>query len=366
MPPPRSQNVSIASTCSGVCTRLELLARRGGRLLRLEARASRAPRAAPRSPRSGACSRGASPSRARARAGGGGRCPCPHGYRTGALGAEPETATGRRAAYDVAVIGAGAAGLHVAIEAAERGARACIVSRKPLAESASYWAQGGLAAALAPDDSPERHAEDTLNAGRGLCRPVGGRGAGARGARRGRGADRARRPSSTASPTRRPGARAWRAGTAPGGSSTPGAPRPGARSPAGSPSSPPRTSASTSSRAPRRWRSPSDGGRCAGLVTDRGIDPRPRHGARHRRRRGALVADDEPVGGGRRRRRPRPRRGRRARRPRALPVPPHRARRCRAASATARSSPRRCAARARRSSTRAGGGSPTSSPRATR
>jgi L-aspartate oxidase len=46
------------------------------------------------------------------------------------------------------------------------------VSRKPLAESASFWAQGGLAAALAPDDSPERHAEDTLNAGRGSCRPA--------------------------------------------------------------------------------------------------------------------------------------------------------------------------------------------------
>jgi L-aspartate oxidase len=46
------------------------------------------------------------------------------------------------------------------------------VSRKPLAESASFWAQGGLAAALAPDDSPERHAEDTLNAGRGTCRPA--------------------------------------------------------------------------------------------------------------------------------------------------------------------------------------------------
>jgi L-aspartate oxidase len=44
------------------------------------------------------------------------------------------------------------------------------VSRKPLAESASFWAQGGLAAALAADDSPERHAEDTLNAGRGSCR----------------------------------------------------------------------------------------------------------------------------------------------------------------------------------------------------
>ena len=45
------------------------------------------------------------------------------------------------------------------------------MSRKPLAESASFWAQGGLAAALAPDDSPERHAQDTLDAGRGSCRP---------------------------------------------------------------------------------------------------------------------------------------------------------------------------------------------------
>src|SRR5215211_5239795 len=71
---------------------------------------------------------------------------------------------------DVAVVGGGAAGLHVALRAAELGARVALVSRKPLAESASYWAQGGLAAALAPDDSPARHAHDTLNAGRGLCR----------------------------------------------------------------------------------------------------------------------------------------------------------------------------------------------------
>jgi L-aspartate oxidase len=71
---------------------------------------------------------------------------------------------------DVAVIGGGAAGLYVALRAAEHGARVALVSRKPLSESASYWAQGGLAAALAPDDSPARHADDTLNAGRGLCR----------------------------------------------------------------------------------------------------------------------------------------------------------------------------------------------------
>ena len=70
----------------------------------------------------------------------------------------------------VAVVGGGAAGLYVALRAAEHGAEVTLVSRKPLAESASYWAQGGLAAALAPDDSPARHADDTLNAGRGLCR----------------------------------------------------------------------------------------------------------------------------------------------------------------------------------------------------
>ena len=71
---------------------------------------------------------------------------------------------------DVAVVGAGAAGLYVAVRSAEEGANVTLVSRKPLDESASYRAQGGLAAALAPDDSPARHADDTLNAGRGLCR----------------------------------------------------------------------------------------------------------------------------------------------------------------------------------------------------
>jgi L-aspartate oxidase len=71
---------------------------------------------------------------------------------------------------DVVIVGGGAAGLHVALEAAGRGARVTLVSRKPLAESSSFWAQGGLAAALAADDSPERHADDTVAAGRGLSR----------------------------------------------------------------------------------------------------------------------------------------------------------------------------------------------------
>lgn len=50
------------------------------------------------------------------------------------------------------------------------GAEVCLISRKPLAESASFWAQGGLAAALDPGDSPAAHAADTVAAGRELCR----------------------------------------------------------------------------------------------------------------------------------------------------------------------------------------------------
>jgi len=50
------------------------------------------------------------------------------------------------------------------------GGRVCLISRKPLAESASFWAQGGLAAALEPEDSPAAHAADTIAAGRNLCR----------------------------------------------------------------------------------------------------------------------------------------------------------------------------------------------------
>jgi len=71
----------------------------------------------------------------------------------------------------VTVVGAGAAGLFCALVAAGEGARVALVSRSPLPASASYWAQGGIAAALALDDSPERHAADTLAAGRGAARP---------------------------------------------------------------------------------------------------------------------------------------------------------------------------------------------------
>ncbi|MEA2392139.1 MAG: L-aspartate oxidase, partial [Solirubrobacteraceae bacterium] len=78
---------------------------------------------------------------------------------------EPE-----RIEADVAVVGAGAAGLFAALTAARSGARVALVSATPLARTASYWAQGGLAAALAVDDSPDLHREDTERAGRDLVR----------------------------------------------------------------------------------------------------------------------------------------------------------------------------------------------------
>jgi L-aspartate oxidase len=71
---------------------------------------------------------------------------------------------------ELAVVGAGAAGLYTALSAARLGSRVTLVSATPLAGVSSYWAQGGLAAALAGDDSPAEHLADTLTAGRGAVR----------------------------------------------------------------------------------------------------------------------------------------------------------------------------------------------------
>jgi L-aspartate oxidase len=72
---------------------------------------------------------------------------------------------------ELAVVGAGAAGLYVALCAARAGAAVALISATTLAQTASYWAQGGLAAAIGPDDSPQRHQLDTERAGRGLVAP---------------------------------------------------------------------------------------------------------------------------------------------------------------------------------------------------
>ncbi|HET6548818.1 MAG TPA: FAD-dependent oxidoreductase, partial [Solirubrobacter sp.] len=71
---------------------------------------------------------------------------------------------------DLVVVGAGAAGLFAALTAARQQARVTLISARPLAETASYWAQGGAAAALAIGDDPAIHLADTLKAGRGLTK----------------------------------------------------------------------------------------------------------------------------------------------------------------------------------------------------
>src|SRR6202163_295420 len=71
---------------------------------------------------------------------------------------------------DIAVVGAGAAGLYAALCAARQQATVVLISATPLAQTASYWAQGGLAAALAADDSFDLHLHDAELAGGALVR----------------------------------------------------------------------------------------------------------------------------------------------------------------------------------------------------
>src|SRR3954454_17850025 len=95
-------------------------------------------------------------------------------YRTRPRAGKTERNLLTRDGHDVAIVGAGAEGLWTALCAGEAGASVCLGSRTPLSESASFRAQGGLAAALEPADTPEQHAADTLAAGRGACRPSAG------------------------------------------------------------------------------------------------------------------------------------------------------------------------------------------------
>ncbi|HUZ98380.1 MAG TPA: FAD-binding protein [Gaiellaceae bacterium] len=71
---------------------------------------------------------------------------------------------------DLAVVGAGVAGLTAALTGADAGASVLVLAKGAVDSSNSWAAQGGVAAAVGPDDDPSLHAADTLAAGRGLCR----------------------------------------------------------------------------------------------------------------------------------------------------------------------------------------------------
>ncbi|MEL7113063.1 MAG: FAD-binding protein, partial [Pseudomonadota bacterium] len=69
----------------------------------------------------------------------------------------------------ILIVGAGLAGLFLALRLVPRPCT--VISPAPLGQAASSaWAQGGLAAALHPKDSPDQHAADTVIAGVGHLR----------------------------------------------------------------------------------------------------------------------------------------------------------------------------------------------------
>jgi L-aspartate oxidase len=72
---------------------------------------------------------------------------------------------------DLVVIGSGIAGLTVALSMRSAG-RVVVVTKDQLSAGSTQWAQGGIAAAIGPGDSPEQHLTDTLVAGAGLCDPA--------------------------------------------------------------------------------------------------------------------------------------------------------------------------------------------------
>nr|WP_256380855.1 L-aspartate oxidase [Rivularia sp. PCC 7116] len=70
--------------------------------------------------------------------------------------------------FDVLVVGAGAAGLYTAL-CLPQNLQVGLITKETISLSASEWAQGGIAAAVSPQDSPQLHVEDTIVAGAGLC-----------------------------------------------------------------------------------------------------------------------------------------------------------------------------------------------------
>lgn len=86
-----------------------------------------------------------------------------------------------RSFADVVVVGAGIAGLSFALRLPET-LRVTVLTKGALGESNTRYAQGGLAAAVGPDDTPELHLHDTIDAGAGLTDEDAARGLVERGA----------------------------------------------------------------------------------------------------------------------------------------------------------------------------------------
>jgi L-aspartate oxidase len=72
----------------------------------------------------------------------------------------------------VLVVGSGLAGLIAAVRATDAGHQVTLATKAGLPDSNTRYAQGGIAAAMFPDDSVDSHVLDTLRAGAGLCDPV--------------------------------------------------------------------------------------------------------------------------------------------------------------------------------------------------
>ncbi|MFK7733441.1 MAG: L-aspartate oxidase [Pseudomonadales bacterium] len=70
--------------------------------------------------------------------------------------------------HDVLIIGSGIAGLSLALSLSKRG-RIAVLSKANMEQGSSFYAQGGIAAVIDPDDSVDLHVSDTLSAGAGLC-----------------------------------------------------------------------------------------------------------------------------------------------------------------------------------------------------
>src|ERR1044071_1458390 len=78
------------------------------------------------------------------------------------------------AQVDFIVVGAGVAGLRAAIELAETG-KVLVLTKREVTESATQYAQGGIAVALSDEDEIGLHLQDTINAGDGLVNPEAAR-----------------------------------------------------------------------------------------------------------------------------------------------------------------------------------------------